>query len=356
MEPTLALSGLYLYLVRNGFPLSVRDYQDALIALRKEYGLHRRARLLWLLRTLWARSEQEVSRLERLFRELPEPTAEDIRLLSGSRGSPGPRHPQAAHEPTRSTSAEALEDGEKAPTVQFLEPGESGIGLPRAQLPAIVRESYIFSPRPPVNLRALIVAWRRFRRTQRSGPRVEVDIEATIAEQCRRGTLVEPTLLPARRNQARLVVLVDASPSMVTWRPLNRLLRESLDRSQLAHTALYFFDNSPGEGLFELDSLTRPLTVETALERHPRCALLVLGDAGAVRRRLNPARVAGARLFVTSVRHVWHPIALLNPAPARRWADSSAARIAQVSGLAMFHLSEDGLTQAIDYLRGKRSG
>jgi uncharacterized protein with von Willebrand factor type A (vWA) domain len=100
-------------------------------------------------------------------------------------------------------------------------------------------------PRTPVTLRALVIAWRRFRLAQRTGPRTELDIAATIAEKCRRGRLIEPALVAARRNQARLVLLVDASASMEPWRPLSRLLAESLDRSQLAHAALYFFDNVP---------------------------------------------------------------------------------------------------------------
>src|SRR4051812_28744585 len=104
MEPTLPLEGLYLYLVRNGFPLSVRDYQDAVTALQLGHGLHSRAKLRWLCQTLWARTDQETSRLEHLFRELPEPLPEVVDELSGRtdarRSSPRAADPRAAARPS----------------------------------------------------------------------------------------------------------------------------------------------------------------------------------------------------------------------------------------------------------------
>ena len=58
MEQTLPLEGLYLHLVRSGFPLSARDYQDAVTALRSGFGGRRRADLERLCAALWARTEE----------------------------------------------------------------------------------------------------------------------------------------------------------------------------------------------------------------------------------------------------------------------------------------------------------
>src|SRR6478609_845975 len=85
MHPPLPLEGLYLHLVRQGFPLSVRDYEAALSALRHGYGLPRREDLQWLCTTLWARTDQEVAALDRLFRQFPTPTPEEVRTLAGER-------------------------------------------------------------------------------------------------------------------------------------------------------------------------------------------------------------------------------------------------------------------------------
>ena len=58
MDSELPLEGLFLHLVRRGFPLTFRDYQDALRALAQGRGLLTRERLLWLLETRWTRTDE----------------------------------------------------------------------------------------------------------------------------------------------------------------------------------------------------------------------------------------------------------------------------------------------------------
>lgn len=356
MERAVPLEGLYLHLVRNGFPLSVRDFEDALTALRQGHGLHRRDDLRWLCETLWARTDQEVIRLERLFRAFPRPSREEIRALTGEGTRPGEAGLPQPSERSPEAPAEAIpEPAQQGPAIDFGAPAESGLGLPRAQVSRRADDVFIFTPRPLVSLRALIVAWRRFRLAQRSGPAVELDIEATISEQCRRGMLAEPKLVPARRNQARLAVLVDASPSMVPWRHLNQLVADSLDASQLGHAAIYFFDDTPEEDLYETDARNRPVPLAKALQDHRQCALVVVSDAGAARGRIDRgARLRVTRHFVEKVRGEWSPIAWLNPMRRSRWSGTTAERIARLPGLGMFELNDDGLIHAVDYLRGKR--
>lgn len=355
----LPLEGLFRHLVRSGFPLAVRDYEDALAALRLGHGTLTRERLHWLCETLWAHSDEERIRLARLFDALPRPTAEAIRMLTGERGAPKAAGdtapagatplPQATAEPPAGTTA-----GE-SPQLHFTAPQEAGgVGLPRARVPAALLQPHILTPRPAVSLRALIVTWRRFRLAQRSGPKVELDIDATVAEKCRSGTLVEPVLLPARRNQARLLVLFDASPSMAPWRTMGKAVADSLGRARLGHGAFYYFNNDPGEGLFESERLMRPQSTQQVARRHADCALLVIGDAGAARGRMDRTRVRATQQFADAARRAaWWPISWVNPMPRARWAGSSAARIAALPGVAMFELTEDGMVQAVDHLRGK---
>ena len=194
MDLQLPLEGLYLYLVRNGFPLSVQDYQDALGALQCGYGVHRRDQLQWLCETLWARTEEEKIRLKRLFLEFPQPTPEVIAALTGTKSEvTADTKPPSTKLPKNNQQAEA-KPGQEAPIVQFGAPAETGVGLPRAAIPAEAIQPFILTPRPLVSQRALIVIWRRFRLARRAGPRVEIDIDATIAEQSRRGLLMEPVL------------------------------------------------------------------------------------------------------------------------------------------------------------------
>ena len=237
MSTPLPLEGLYLNLVRSGFPISPRDFEDALTALQLGHGALRRERLHWLCETLWARSDEERVRLDRLFRDFPHPSAESVASLTGSAvRTRGRKKETASREPVEipSTPTQVIE-----PSVEFVSTQAGGVGLPRANLPVNPDEPFILTPRLPVSSRSLTVILRRFRLTKRSGSRTELDIDATVAEQARRGTIVEPVRVAARRNQARLIVAVDASPSMTPWRRFYRGIDEALARSYLGHSALY---------------------------------------------------------------------------------------------------------------------
>ncbi|NGZ10800.1 MAG: hypothetical protein CV088_15675 [Nitrospira sp. LK70] len=353
----LPLEGLFLHLVRSGFPLSVRDYEDALVALRLGHGTLTRDRLQWLCETLWVHTDEERIRLTRLFRDLPQPTPEAIRTMTGVREQE-PVAPASSREIDKAQTTvqhNGDQEGDRAPLVEFASAAATGgVGLPQAVVPSTLRQSHILTPRPSVSLRQMIVTWRRFRLARRFGPKVQLDIDATIAEKSRCGTLIEPVLVPARRNQARLLVLFDASPSMVPWRSMGKAVADSFERSQLGYTAIYYFNNDPADDLFDSDRLTRPRLPQDVAREHQGCALLVVGDAGAARGRTDRERVRSTRRFVLVAHDAsWWPIAWLNPMPRSRWAGSSAARIATIPGIAMFELTEDGLVQAVDHLRGK---
>jgi uncharacterized protein with von Willebrand factor type A (vWA) domain len=357
----LALRGLFTYLVHSGFPLGIRDYRDALRALQKGYGQQSRAQLLWLCQTLWARSEEETRFLNQLFRQFPFPTAEEVARRTGSDLLTTESSQEQSVNQTDSGQEQddALDgaDGNAAlvPGMQFAPPTQTGLGLPRAQVQPLWGETFIFTPRPIIPLRMLIIAWRRFRIALRTGQKVDLDIDATIAERCHRGFLTTPVLIPARRNQAQLVVLIDVSDSMVPWALSYRLFVTSLSESQLGEATVYYFHNAPDEVLYERETLTAPLPMDHVLQKHLRSTLLIISDAGAARSRHSHTRIRDTRLFLARVRQYWQPIAWLNPLPKRRWQGSSAEDVSQLPHVTMFELSEDGLIGAVDVLRGQGS-
>ena len=355
-DEVLPLQGLYLYLVRSGFPLSVRDYEDAVRALRLGHGIGSRQALLTLCLTLWARDDEEASRLRGAFNRFARPRREEVDQLTGAGGNAGavagspPADPATgqAHRPREGAAA----GPNGAPRAEFGAASEAGVALPSVQVRLPALQNYIFEPKPPLAMRSLVIAWRRYRLAQRSGPPVELDIEATVAEQCRTGWLLQPVLVPARRNQARLLLLVDASASMRAWQGLNAPLVESLRHSRLKQSQLFYFDNDPLEGLYEQASLGRAFACDEVLRAHGDAAVLVLGDAGAARGRRDRQRLAGTRQFVQLVRSHGARLAWLNPMPRARWGDA-ARPLHPVAP--MEELGEDGLTRAIDFLRGART-
>lgn len=371
----LPLQHLYLQLVRAGLPIPVRDYLDALRALRAGHGVGGRERLHWLLRTLWARGDEETVRLDAVLRRLRVPTHAQVLAMSGrtpdalaggptAHGVPQAPDPTlgdgralADDEPGEDASDADDESGAPGPLagLRFAPAQERGLGLPSAPMARRPTRPYVFEPRLPLAERAWVVAWRRLRRLQRQGVPVELDIDATIERYGRTGYLTRPVLVPARRNLTRVLVLIDASPSMRPWRRLLRPLNGSMQQARLAASAVFYFDNDPRGGLYETPQLLGRLhDCETTLREHAEAVLVVLGDAGTARAqgsRLDRERLAGTADFIRRA-HAWLPnAAWLNPLPAARWGHAADVIRPQA---AMFEVSEEGLTRAVDHLRGLR--
>ena len=360
MNDEFFLEGLFLYLVRSGFPLGIRDYRDALSALRGGFGSPRRADLLWLCHTLWARTNEESRQLDLLFRRFPFPSDEEVNQILPEPMRPPieplPPPPTPTNESDQPTqqSKTPVQDRRPVPSAEIVSrTRQEGIGLPRARVEPNYDEMFILDRRPIVSLRALTIIWRRFRAARRDGPKVELDLDATIDQECRLGFLESPVLVPARRNQAKLVLLMDVSNSMLPWRDFQRMVVESLQGSHLGQVIIYFFHNVPTEVFYERDTLTRPVAIEKALKEIQNSTLLILSDAGAVRGYHRRERVEESKDFLARVWRQWQPIVWMNPMPADRWKGSSAGKISELTYASMLHLNEEGLVRAIDVLRGK---
>jgi len=354
----IVLEGLFLHLVRSGFPLGIRDYRDALAALQGGFGIGTREKLLWLCHTLWARTNEEFRQLDLLFRSFPMPTEEEVKKLEPKqrRKKPLPPAPvdplQTIH--TTEQAKTPVQNQRSVPSGHILAgPKQEGIGLPRASVEPNYDEMFIMARRPIVSLRALTIIWRRFRAARREGPKVELDLDATINQQCRLGYLESPVLVPARRNKAKLIMLMDVSNSMLPWRDFQRMVVESLRTSHLGQAVVYFFHNVPTDVFYAHDTLTQPIPIEKAFQVHQSSTLMIFSDAGAVRGFHRRRRVEASAKFLTKVWKQWQPIVWMNPMPTDRWKNSSAAHISELSSASMLHLNEDGLVRAIDVLRGK---
>ncbi len=352
------MHGVFLFLTRNGVRLGVRDYEDALTMLRAGYGFGSRESLFRLCKTLWTRSDEDVRLLDTLFKQFSYPTYKEIIAAAGEdeeeeEDDDGDR-PDAVEESDPLEEELILEEEESGavPAIQFGPGGSRGLGLNRAQLKVAPGEAFILVERPIIPLRFLIIAWRRFRVAARGGPKVEFDLGATIAEQCRRGRLETPVLLAARRNQARLIVLLDASSSMAPWKRLNHILIDSLKKGQLGSWAVYYFNNVPGDVLYRDESMSDPVTVEDALTENPDHTLLVVSDGGGARGFHKPERVEQTESFVSRVWDSWRPVVWANTLPRDRWAGSSAEAISGLPNVSMLEFSEEGLLKAVDILRG----
>lgn len=358
MSQDFPLEGLFRYLVRAGFKLSIRDYQDALKALRAGYGIGTRDKLKWLCQTLWARSNEELRQLDQLFLSFPFPSAEQVEKLAAENDKTSePERPgssPASMLPRKKDRTEPVADDKPAIALEFGPPSQQGIALTSANAKPQPDELFILNERPMVSLRSLIIIWRRFRTAKREGPAVELDLEATIQEQSRHGRLPQPVLVPARRNQARLVILIDVSNSMLPWAGFQKLMVQSLRKGHFGRAAVYYFHNTPLEVLYKKETLTKPVPIERVLQENQGSTLMIYSDAGAARGFMRRDRIEESREFLGRVRREWQPIVWMNPMPRLRWRYSSADGISHLSHHTMLQLTEEGLIRAIDVLRGKQ--
>lgn len=368
------LHGLFRELVARGVGIGVRDYLDGLRALRGGFGHGDRASLRRLALALWARDEEERRLIDRWFQSLPPPPADMSTSLEAmleqaaqhgdddTRAGPPPDPRTPAPEATPvSTAAPGAGAGdarqaEALPRARlaFAAPGDSGgLPIPRLDSAPPLGEDYVLHPGALIGARDLAVLWRRFRRSMRHGPRVELDLDATLRERCRNGLLGQPVLRARRRNSARLLVLADASASMDPWMPFLATLADSLRLGRLAHAELRYFSNLPHKQVFHTPTLTRPEARDAVFARHTGAALLVISDAGSARGALNRRRAMQTLDFLARAGACFSSMVWLNPMPDRRWPRTTAALIA--SGPApMLPLDPHHLLRAIDVLRGNK--
>jgi uncharacterized protein with von Willebrand factor type A (vWA) domain len=352
----MLLYPLFRCLRQNGVPLGIGDYLLAVRALREGKGLNEPDDFPFLLRLLWAKSREDQELFDEAFARLVQPQLTP-----------------AAPPPPRGPTEEARRGPDQPPVPPPLPPPRKKGPEPRGGMAPVREEvpsrllrlperpagpaprpagAYQLTPRLLLSRREMTAVWRQLRRPRRVGPPVDLDVEATVRDVCRTGFFLRPSLLPRRRNLARLVVLLDRSASMAPFAPLVDALVESTRRGGLlGQTALYHFHNYPAGALARPGELTPHWPLGTVLaEEAKRNSVLIVSDAGAARGDFRRSRLDKTRAFLKALREVTYLYAWVNPLPRDRWAAGTAAAIARL--VPMFPLDREGLLDAVNILRG----
>jgi uncharacterized protein with von Willebrand factor type A (vWA) domain len=355
MAEPYPLEGLFMTLRRRGLPLGWRDYEDALKVLSGGVGVGRRHDLLRVLQLLWTRTDSERRTLDQVFGQIALPTPEEIesyRSLNQLTRGLG----EGSTETQRNFGDSVAGDGREEPVaLNFVGTEARGMAIPKPVFPPMSEEAFVLTPQSAVTLRSLIIVWRRFQKRLREGPAVDLDVEGSIEQQCRGGRLLAPVLRPERRNRARLVLLIDVSPSMAAWSLLMPAWEESMAQSQLGSASIYYFSNVPGEVLYRNRWLREPVELEETLRADTNSAVLIFSDGGAARGNRDRQRIQRTREFLKQIGSQWSPLVWINPMPEPRWKGSTAAWLAQQPKLHMLPLGDTSMVRAIDLLRGART-
>lgn len=403
---------LFEQLRRRRFPLGPDDYQALQQALRAGFGWSSRQALCELCCALWAKSYQEQEILVALFDQLDLPDWELPQPVI-SFSSPSISTPSVGGSSRREESGRGVirriyrfmvlqiwtyvvdklqelrhlwrrkgdQEGELAPTTQVYK------GLPPIRLDKdmeLPKRPFVFVPQFPLSYREIAQAWRRLRRPIRSGPLMDLDVEATVERHCRLGIASPMVLMPRRRNTARLILLVDRQGSMAPFhRFIENVCTAIQQAGKLENAALYYFHDVPAEGadrtvlnsiadklfpaldtvlpqitplttgyVYDDRELLSPIPQADVLKEHASgAAIVVISDAGAAHGRYDTLRLLDTAAFLKTLHTYTSQYVWLNPLPRDYWRNSTAAQIAR--HVPMFPLDREGMYSAVNVLRGQ---
>ncbi|NEO48623.1 MAG: VWA domain-containing protein [Moorea sp. SIO4A3] len=207
-------------------------------------------------------------------------------------------------------------------------------------------------PRLPITRREMTVIWRNLRRLQREGVPEELDIQGTINQICQMGCFLNPVLQPRRKNQVKLVLLIDREGSMSPFNLLMEALQASVEKGGLLHnTSVYYFHNCPRGYIFPQPNLTKPDPIEEILSKEAYGnSVVIISDAGAARRTYNSERFNQTQTFIKRLRRYTYLYGWLNPVPKFQWRTTTAEDIATI--VPMYPINREGLNDLVKILLG----
>ncbi|QII84100.1 VWA domain-containing protein [Bordetella hinzii] len=204
------------------------------------------------------------------------------------------------------------------------------------------------------------VALRRLRRFAREGADLELDLDDTIASTARNAGYLELRLVPERRNNVKVLMLLDVGGSMDDHIARVEELF-SAARSEFHNLDVYYFHNCPYESLWQSNARRKNERFDTwdVLRKYnPDWRLIIVGDA-----TMSPYEIlqpggsvehynkeAGA-VWMRRLLDAWPKAVWLNPEPSAYWQyRQSIALMRDIMQERMFPVTVAGLEQAMRLL------
>jgi uncharacterized protein with von Willebrand factor type A (vWA) domain len=211
------------------------------------------------------------------------------------------------------------------------------------------------------------VALKRLRHLTRSGAYDQLDIDESVNETCKSGGEIEVVFNQEKRNNVRLLLLMDVGGTMDPYvGPMNRLLTALHEERGLRDFKAYYFHNCIYDTLGKTARLYGSEAIPTGdvlRTLDERWKVLIVGDAAMhpselmnPRGNINPRYEADTRGidWLLRIREHFHRTVWLNPDNPTQW-DHSRTCTAIQRLFPMFHMSVDGIEDAVTALIGARA-
>jgi hypothetical protein len=240
--------------------------------------------------------------------------------------------------------------------------GEGAAGRGQAIATAKARRFRNYRSDVVLDTRQIAVAVRRLRRLERKSRRFELDLEQTIAATARNGGDIEIVEKPERRNQARVVLMLDSGGSMDPHaRTVEAFFSAMKQGGGLREVEVYYFHNCPYGDLYTDMAMFQKKALEDVLRSvPPHTYLVMVGDGWMGPRELFSAYGAieyGMADGVPGIERIEQIAAAfekrvwLNPSPENYWGEATITAIAEQ--VPMFPLTVEGMVQAVGALMGR---
>lgn len=214
-----------------------------------------------------------------------------------------------------------------------------------------------------LDTRQIGIALRRLKRLDKDEGPEELDLDDTIDQSARNGGEIELVFSPPKRNRVKLLLLMDVGGSMDPYTHLcERLFSAAHAASHFKKFEHRFFHNCVYQKLYtDMQTLQGEPTDEWLKRLDHTWSAVFVGDAwmapselthrgGAIgfdHRNATTGLQWLERIRQRVPNSIW-----LNPEESRRWNEPTIRLIRRV--FPMFELTIDGLTEAVDVLRGAR--
>ena len=358
---------LFNRLRQKDIPVGISEYLLAIEMIQCRGAWQDIERLKRLLCLLWVKSLEDQYIFNQLFEELVRPELEK-QLLEADK-SPLPKIDEDSTFPPQETenldinSNPISQVSSKVQRENKPQPNQPTNSIPirdfsRKSLSEITpiklrfRQSYNLIPRLPITRREMTSIWRNLRLLKREGAPENLDVQGTINLFCKMGFFSGVVLQPSRKNQVKLVLLIDCEGSMSPFKLLIDTLQESIEKVGLLNQKnIFYFHNVPRGYLFTKPNLTKPLPIEEILSQEVgNNSVVIVSDGGAARRTYDSERFHQTKEFIRQLSDKTYLYGWLNPVPEFQWRMTTAEDIATF--IPMYSLNPQGLNDLVKILLG----
>src|SRR5438552_2147939 len=210
-----------------------------------------------------------------------------------------------------------------------------------------------------LDIRQIQVALKKLRHLQRLGAEEELDLEATIDQTCRNGGEIELIFCPPRKNNAKVLLLMDAGGSMMPYTTLvEGLFSAAHKATHFRDFQYYYFHNCIYEQLYSDMRMNKKVSTSSLLHTlDADYKVILVGDAYmAPEELIDPGGAlyyshhndTPGMTWLRRIQEHFRACIWLNPLPEGQWNRTTINLVRQV--FSMYELTLDGLERGMKQL------